>query len=144
MSSILKEKLLERAGVVMEEESEAIEHQAKGNSRSEAGFMSHRNPTLTEEDILQHLQGKGQGQSNIRLRRRFIYRLAVALHSYGSSASRTEYLIERAAERLHVKVKIAVFPSLILLSFSDNEDEWRELVGCLLFLHVRADCWCPR
>lgn len=127
----------------MEEESEAIEHQAKGNSRSEAGFMSHRNPTLTEEDILQHLQGKGQGQSNIRLRRRFIYRLAVALHSYGSSASRTEYLIERAAERLHVKVKIAVFPSLILLSFSDNEDEWRELVGCLLFLHVRADCWCP-
>ncbi|XP_024530260.1 uncharacterized UPF0442 protein C7D4.12c isoform X1 [Selaginella moellendorffii] len=57
------------------------------------------------------------------LRRRFLFRLAIALHTYGSSASRTEHLIERAAERLHVDTNIAVFPTLILLSFNDIDDD---------------------
>jgi uncharacterized membrane protein YjjP (DUF1212 family) len=41
----------------------------------------------------------------------------MALHSYGSSAARTEYLIDKAADKLEVKANISVFPSLILLSF---------------------------
>ncbi|GJP29663.1 hypothetical protein CLOM_g19295 [Closterium sp. NIES-68] len=49
---------------------------------------------------------------------RFLMRLAVALHAYGSSAARTEFLIERAGRRLGVDANVAVFPDLILLSFN--------------------------
>ena len=55
---------------------------------------------------------------SIAQRRRFLLHLAVALHSYGSSSSRTEYLIGRAADRLDVDTSIAVFPNLVLLSFN--------------------------
>ncbi len=75
---------------------------------------------------VRRLSGKHAG-GNPRLKRSFLLKLAVALHSYGSSASRTEYLIDRAAECLNVETSIAVFPSLILLSFpmSDDHDPTR-------------------
>lgn len=78
--------------------------------------------SLSEDEILRRLSGKHAG-GNPRLKRSFLLKLAVALHSYGSSASRTEYLIDRAADRLNVETSIAVFPSLILLSFPMSDDD---------------------
>lgn len=119
MSSRVKEKLI---GTLVGETSHDFQHSPKRSP----SCISRQNTAVNEQDILKLLQSKDSEEaSNYSLRRRFLYRLAVALHSYGSSASRTEYLIERAAERLDVKVKIAVFPSLILLSFSDHNDESR-------------------
>lgn len=67
---------------------------------------------------------KPGSHGNENLRKKFLIRLTTALHSYGSSASRTEYLVEKASDRLNVEVSVAVFPSLILLSF-DNENAER-------------------
>jgi len=55
--------------------------------------------------------------------REFITRLATALHTYGSSAARTATSLEKAA-RLEVDVGVAVFPSLVLLSFGDGQREF--------------------
>ena len=66
---------------------------------------------------VRHWTGQNSWQPNVPVRRRFILQLAVALHSYGSTASRTEFLIDKAAHRLDIETNIAVFPSLILLSF---------------------------
>lgn len=72
---------------------------------------------------VRRLQGKAEArESSQGMRRRFLLRLAVALHSYGSSAARTEYLIDKAADRLEVETSIAVFPSLILLSFPSVDE----------------------
>jgi uncharacterized membrane protein YjjP (DUF1212 family) len=72
---------------------------------------------------VRRLQGKAEArESSQKMRRRFLLRLAVALHSYGSSAARTEYLIDKAADRLEVETSIAVFPSLILLSFPSVDE----------------------
>lgn len=56
-------------------------------------------------------------------RRNFLTLLATALHAYGSSAARTEYLIEQAASTLGVDVAVAVFPTLVLLSFGEGHDD---------------------
>ncbi|MCO5607898.1 hypothetical protein L7F22_062100 [Adiantum nelumboides] len=99
------------------------------DARSHSPRFSRQNTTVDDDDAFSRLQalddGTDDGPFNTTLRRRFLNRLAVALHSYGSSASRTEYLIERAAERLDVKLEIAVFPSLIFLSFLSENDESR-------------------
>ncbi len=72
---------------------------------------------------VRRLQGKAEArESSQGMRRRFLLRLAVALHAYGSSAARTEYLIDKAADRLEVETSIAVFPSLILLSFPSVDE----------------------
>eukprot|EP00898_Chlorokybus_atmophyticus_P001231 jgi/Chlat1/2108/Chrsp17S02705 len=62
-------------------------------------------------------------RNNLELRKRFLIRLAIALHSYGSSASRTEHLIESSGERLGIKLSISVFPTLILLSFAAHNGD---------------------
>ncbi|KAH7440511.1 hypothetical protein KP509_04G111000 [Ceratopteris richardii] len=102
------------------------------NSRPRPGspFFARQNTIVDEEgDAFSQLQAPdGSADSALfysKLRRRFLYRLALALHSYGSSASRTEFLIERVAERLDIKVEISVFPALILLSFTNEDDETR-------------------
>ncbi|CAI5989866.1 unnamed protein product [Closterium sp. NIES-64] len=59
--------------------------------------------------------GSDDGPTRVQ---RFLMRLAVALHAYGSSAARTEFLIERAGRRLGVDVSVAVLPDLILLAFN--------------------------
>ncbi|KAI5064380.1 hypothetical protein GOP47_0021050 [Adiantum capillus-veneris] len=100
-----------------------------GRSNHDSPCFSRQNTTVDDDDAFSQLQALDSSTDNasfnVTLRRRFLYRLAVALHSYGSSASRTEYLIERAAERLDVKIEMAVFPSLILLSFLSEDDESR-------------------
>ena len=58
---------------------------------------------------------------------RFILRMALALHTYGSIAPRTEFLIEQLGDRLGVDLHIAVFPSLLMLSFnkmSGDDTDW--------------------
>ncbi|KAL3692257.1 hypothetical protein R1sor_005908 [Riccia sorocarpa] len=92
------------------------------NTRQREGKKTrHRSNSLTEQDIVRRLEGR-RSHGSPGLRRRFLIRLATALHNYGSSASRTEYLIEKAANRLDVDVNIAVFPSLILLDFPVDEE----------------------
>lgn len=75
---------------------------------------------MPEELIVERLRRREGPPS---LRRKFLLRLAVALHSYGSSAPRTEYLVEKAAERLKVDVHIAVMPALIALAFPSTTDD---------------------
>lgn len=118
VSESWKERLLEATCV--QHKNEINQLKKRGN-----GKVGHRDKlrakkSYTEEDIIRKLQGKAGGSASPGLRRRFLIRLAVALHSYGSSASRTEYLIDRAADRLDVEANICVFPSLILLSFPGN------------------------
>eukprot|EP00250_Pteridium_aquilinum_P003496 c13814_g1_i3 orf=235-1086(+) len=118
MASLLQQKLL---GPVSSSVRDRDFHQS-------TPCFSRQNTAMDEEDASEQLQGRGSSSEDAHISslcRKFLYRLAVALHSYGSSASRTEYLIERAAERLDIRVEIAVFPSLILLSFVDEEDESR-------------------
>ena len=90
---------------------------------------------VTEQKVQKTQVGKCANPS-IAQRRRFLLHLAVALHSYGSSSSRTEYLIDRAADRLDVDTSIAVFPNLVLLSFngegSDLNRQTPHLVPCVM------------
>eukprot|EP00271_Cylindrocystis_brebissonii_P011256 TRINITY_DN282_c0_g1_i1.p1 TRINITY_DN282_c0_g1~~TRINITY_DN282_c0_g1_i1.p1 ORF type:complete len:532 (+),score=88.45 TRINITY_DN282_c0_g1_i1:203-1798(+) len=72
------------------------------------------NPLLPQEDVMEKLKRRQGPPENPR---RFLLRLAVALHSYGSSAPRTEELIEHVGERIGVDVHISVFPSLITMAF---------------------------
>jgi hypothetical protein len=126
----LKQRLLGVAGQansddVQQSSASSSLHHHTGND----GHHQHLTQavSLSENEILRRLSGKHAG-GNPRLKRSFLLKLAIALHSYGSSASRTEYLIDRAAERLNVETSIAVFPSLILLSFpmSDDHDPTRD------------------
>lgn len=73
--------------------------------------------------------------------RKFIIRLATALHTYGSSAARTEYLIEKAAARLEVDVGIAVFPSLVLLSFGDGREDSTRYCTLEKVFSVAGQAW---
>lgn len=108
-SESLKEKLLRVAG-----NRDVVDgnHHAMGGSSRGAKKRSY-----TEAEIISKLKAKPPRLISPGLRRRFLIRLAMALHSYGSSAARTEYLIDKAADTLDVKASISVFPSLILLSF---------------------------
>ena len=75
----------------------------------------------SDDDTLDDASGK------LPRERRFILRMALALHTYGSIAPRTEYLIEKLGDRLGVDLHIAVFPSIIMLSFnrlSGDDTEW--------------------
>ncbi|GAQ88884.1 DUF1212 domain containing protein [Klebsormidium nitens] len=62
-------------------------------------------------------------EANPALKKKFLKRLAIALHAYGNSSTRTEYLVEKASRQLNVAASVAVFPTVILLSFqSDDRD----------------------
>lgn len=74
--------------------------------------------TEPEEEIYKRLRSGG-GSS--QLKRKFLLRLAIALHTYGSSAPRTEFLIEKAADRIGINTSISVFPSLILIAFKSDD-----------------------
>ncbi|KAL3699744.1 hypothetical protein R1sor_017766 [Riccia sorocarpa] len=65
------------------------------------------------------------GEDNQR-KRQFLRRLAIALVSYGSSSSRTEYLISQVGERLNVKLDIGVFCTAIFLVFPGSGDPTRD------------------
>ncbi|KAL2628513.1 hypothetical protein R1flu_013199 [Riccia fluitans] len=122
----LKERLLEVSGAMASSTNNRRGqngHRVKhgNNNHHLQGKTGRRANSLTEHEIVRRLEG-GRGRGSPGLRRRFIVRLATALHSYGSSASRTEYLIEKAANRIDVEVNIAVFPSLILLDFPVDEE----------------------
>ena len=115
-SEDLKEKLLRVAGNrdVVEANHHTMDGSGSVSRRRLDGSMKKRR---TEEETIARLKAKPPRLISPGLRRRFIIRLATALHSYGSSASRTEYLIDKVADKLDVKANISVFPSLILLSF---------------------------
>eukprot|EP00897_Mesotaenium_endlicherianum_P008150 jgi/Mesen1/7363/ME000381S06598 len=121
----LKAKLL--AHVASGQNGKKIE--THGSHSKRLPEMSQRKPmdrslTYPEQKILERLRKKG---GSPQLRRKFLQRLAIALHTYGSSAPRTEYLIEKAADRIGVNTNIAVFPALILLSFiSEDGDPERQ------------------
>ncbi|KAJ7526929.1 hypothetical protein O6H91_16G027900 [Diphasiastrum complanatum] len=117
MSTSLRKKLLEVSGVHWINNGRLKESYAIPSPH----YSTHTPSTTTYEsdDSRATSEPKNGGQGSVYLRRRFLLRLAVALHSYGSSASRTEYLIEKAANRLNIEVDIAVFPALILMSFPD-------------------------
>jgi len=117
-SNNVKEKLLRVAGNrdVVDNDHNTMD----GSSRST------KRRSYTEAEIISKLKSKPPRLISPGLRRRFLIRLAMALHSYGSSAARTEYLIDKAADKLDVKANISVFPSLILLSFPGTF-VWRDL-----------------
>lgn len=75
--------------------------------------------------VVARLQGEEPSDWNAELRRKFLRRLTLALVTYGSSAPRTEYLIQSAADRLHVKVDIAVLSSLVILLFPHATDKFK-------------------
>lgn len=71
--------------------------------------------------------GAEDGGRRLPRNHRFLLRMALALHAYGSIAPRTEFLVERLAERLGVDLHIAVFPALLLLSFNKtagDDTDW--------------------
>lgn len=108
-SDSVKEKLLRVSG-----KHDVVD----GNHLLEDGSSrSIKRRSYTEAEIISKIKAKPPGLISPGLHRRFLIRLAMALHSYGSSASRTEYLIDKAADKLNIKANISVFPSLILLSF---------------------------
>lgn len=108
-SNNLKEKLLRVAG-----NRDVVDGNHPTMDGSSRGIKKR---SYTEAEIISKLKAKPPRLISPGLRRRFLIRLAMALHSYGSSAARTEYLIDKAADKLDVKANISVFPSLILLSF---------------------------
>lgn len=108
-SDSLKEKLLRASG-----KRDVIDG---GQLAADGSSRSIKRKSYTEAEIISKLQAKPPRLISPGLRRRFLIRLAMALHSYGSSAARTEYLIDKAADKLDIKANISVFPSLILLSF---------------------------
>ncbi|KAG6556858.1 hypothetical protein Mapa_001805 [Marchantia paleacea] len=130
----LKERLLEVTGAMANSDNGRPRrgHRNHDNGNGSDAYKragpkkaGRRATSLTEEEIVRRLHGRSQGRGTPNLRRRFLIRLATALHNYGSSASRTEYLIEKAANRLEVDVNIAVFPSLILMAFpGDDNNEY--------------------
>lgn len=120
VSESVKEKLLKVAGTSSTTTEDNHSHNGGGSSSSipsHGGRKRGHKKALTESDIIEKFKGKARKNNNPKLRRRFLIRLAIALHSYGSSASRTEYLLDKAADRLDVDLSISVFPSLILMSF---------------------------
>jgi hypothetical protein len=85
--------------------------------------FSERRKLAIRRGSVARLQGEEPvSESSQELRRRFLRRLTLALVSYGSSATRTEYLIKNASKRLNVKTKIAVLNSLVILLFPDRRD----------------------
>lgn len=153
VSESLKEKLLKVAathGAATTVEGSGSHNGGGGSSSipSHGGRKREHKKFLTESDIIEKFKGKARKNNNPKLRRRFLIRLAIALHSYGSSASRTEYLLDKAADRLDVDLNISVFPSLILMSFPGTTcvsltpiftSVFQAVVGCtnlcLLFPH---------
>ncbi|XP_024384416.1 uncharacterized protein C7D4.12c [Physcomitrium patens] len=113
-SDNLKEKLL-KAGHRDDSNHPAMDGSSSLSGNSRKGNIKKR--LYSEAEIISRMKKKPPTRISPGLRRRFLIRLAIALHSYGSSASRTEYLIDKAADKLNVKANISVFPSLILLSF---------------------------
>ncbi|KAH9552829.1 hypothetical protein CY35_09G087400 [Sphagnum magellanicum] len=76
------------------------------------------------DEIVSSVQGVQQPSSNgnLKLCHKFLRNLTVALLSYGASAPRTEYLLEKAAECLNVKINISVFSSTTILIFPKTSD----------------------
>jgi hypothetical protein len=114
MDQYLKNRLLEAAGAMASSDKSRPRRGRKNSQngdnfesnhvRSGEGRANRRCHSLTEDEVVRRLSGKRNrgGRGNARLRRRFLVKLAIALHSYGGSASRTEYLIEKAGNRLDV------------------------------------------
>jgi hypothetical protein len=92
------------------------------------GASSLSRPTGHEDpdrdEIVSSVQGVQQPSSNgnLKLCHKFLRNVTVALLSYGSSAPRTEYLVEKAAECLNVKINISVFSSTTILIFPKTSD----------------------
>ncbi|CAM6036502.1 unnamed protein product [Sphagnum compactum] len=92
------------------------------------GASSLSRPTGHEDpdryEIVSSVQGVQQPSSNgnLKLCHKFLRNLTVALLSYGSSAPRTEYLVEKAAECLNVKINISVVSSTTILIFPNTSD----------------------
>lgn len=123
-SDSVKEKLLSVSGKrdVVDGEHLSVDGSSRSIKRS-----------YTEAEIISKLGARPARPISPGLRRRFLIRLAMTLHSYGSSAARTEYLIDKAADKLDIKANISVFPSLILLSFLgvDLNDPHRQEIHML-------------
>lgn len=132
-SDNLKEKLL-KAGHRDDSNHPAMDGSSSLSGNSRKGNIKKR--LYSEAEIISRMKKKPPTRISPGLRRRFLIRLAIALHSYGSSASRTEYLIDKAADKLNVKANISVFPSLILLSFPGMIC-W----GVFMFCRPFADTW---
>lgn len=105
---------------------------AAWSRKSQPGFTSDmekgqqqnllRRPKLSDSEILNKLRSMSLARRpDIARKKKFLMRLAMVLHSYGSSATRTEFLVELAAKRLEVDVHIAVFPSVILIAFNQHQ-----------------------
>ncbi|KAJ7539359.1 hypothetical protein O6H91_11G088800 [Diphasiastrum complanatum] len=100
------------------------EYFGRKDSLSSPHHFTRRASTIIEDETV-HGWERNSFSGRPGLCRKFLLRLAVALHSYGSSSSRTEYLVEKVADKLKMETNIAVFPSLILISFTDTEDSAR-------------------
>eukprot|EP00047_Mylnosiga_fluctuans_P010761 m.17802 g.17802 ORF g.17802 m.17802 type:complete len:497 (-) comp3276_c0_seq2:334-1824(-) len=56
-------------------------------------------------------------------KKRFLLNLAVALHSYGDTTHRTEYLLGAVADSLGIKADVGAFPNFILVSFLSKDSD---------------------
>lgn len=116
-----------------------VEEQLKHRGFQARMVKPPNNPREAGSGAFARLQGEEPvSESSQELRRRFLRRLTLALVSYGSSATRTEYLIKNASKRLNVKTKIAVLNSLVILLFPDRRDASKEEIH-LMKLNGQVD-----
>ncbi|KAJ3298057.1 hypothetical protein HDU79_000908 [Rhizoclosmatium sp. JEL0117] len=66
---------------------------------------------------------------NMRVKRQFILKLARYFHQYGCPSHRFEYHMEQVSKKLNVKAEFSLLPSLIMVSFEDeNGDSNTQLI----------------
>ena len=86
-------------------------------------------PETSTDELLGLWDYEHPEQAVESMKRRFLLHLVVALHSYGNTTHRTEFLVTEVAAALNIRVDVGAFPNFCLVSFiaSDGDPTKSEL-----------------
>ncbi|KAI8835685.1 hypothetical protein BJ741DRAFT_607622 [Chytriomyces cf. hyalinus JEL632] len=102
----------------------------KGRSRSSSvGLRKRRLPTVSLSDSVSSEEGISVAEDDIKVKKAFILKLARVFHQYGAPSHRFEHHLEQVSRTLNVKAEFSLLPSLIMVSFEDeNGDSSTQLI----------------
>ncbi|KAJ3233224.1 hypothetical protein HDU81_002375 [Chytriomyces hyalinus] len=102
----------------------------KGRSRSSSvGLRKRRLPTVSLAESVSSEEGISVAEDDIKVKKAFILKLARVFHQYGAPSHRFEHHLEQVSRTLNVKAEFSLLPSLIMVSFEDeNGDSSTQLI----------------
>ncbi|KAJ3396685.1 hypothetical protein HDU80_009881 [Chytriomyces hyalinus] len=103
----------------------------KGRSRSSSVGLRKRRlpPTVSLSDSVSSEEGISVAEDDIKVKKAFILKLARVFHQYGAPSHRFEHHLEQVSRTLNVKAEFSLLPSLIMVSFEDeNGDSSTQLI----------------